>query len=305
MNMASVHIPVMLNEVIDLLQAKQEGVYLDCTLGGGGHSRAILLANEKNILYAIDRDQSAIERATNLTEEFPNRFFCYNSSFADLETLLSNLRFDGILADLGFSSDQLESKKGFSINDDVELDMRMDLSQENTAYNVVNNYSASDLRRVLKRGGVRFGVNYLIAEIIKNRPINTAKELSEIIVKSVRTDKHKKSHPAIIVFQAIRIEVNEEFDQIEKLLQVAPKLAKENCRFVVISFHSLEDQLITSQMRTWSRGDTIPALWKGNNLKFKQSLGVLVNKEALVTSDEEVLTNSRSRSARLRSFIFH
>lgn len=303
MTKESIHISVMKNEALDHLKVNDGGVFLDCTLGGAGHSKAILEANDKNIVYACDRDEVAVERAKPLEEEYKDRFFVEKGNFSDVANLFEHCQFDGILADLGLSSDQLDGMRGFSVKDEESLDMRMGEDGSISAHHVVNEFSLNELRSMFRRGGVRTQVNSMANAIIRNRPIEDSKTLANIINSAVRTDGKKKSPPAIVAFQAIRIEVNDELNEIKNLLVSLPQVAKSGCRLVVISFHSLEDKLVTSQLRKWDKGDTKPALWNEQN--EEKEIGDLITKEAIFPTEIEVGENSRSRSARLRSFIFH
>lgn len=305
--MGSVHESVMPREVLDHLHAQQAGKYLDCTLGGAGHTRLILEQNQDNQVYAIDRDPLAVKRARALEAEFPNRFFVEQASFAEVDQVY-DVKFDGILADFGISSDQLLVGRGFSFNDETSLDMRMDTTQGMSAAELIDVSSKSDLVRIFKRGGVKGDLNAIANSVMRHRPFTTAKSLADAVDLAVRksTNSQKKIHPATLVFQAIRIEVNQEFQQIESFLDASRQLIVSGGRLVVISFHSLEDQLVTKRFRKWSTSDTKPALWAGPQGKQQAAvLGKLITKSAVKPSEAEVLENSRSRSAKLRSFIFN
>lgn len=297
------HIPVMLNEVVEYLNAPNGGVFLDCTLGGGGHAAAILNANPLNKLVALDRDSRALIRANRKLEEFEGRISIMHGSFSHLKEVLQEGQFDGIIADLGISTDQLKERRGFSFNDTTELDMRMDESQDLTAGIVVNKTSERDLLRLLKRGGVGREAISVARAIVKARPIETTSQLSRIINIAVAGKlKAKKTNPSTVVFQALRIAVNNEFEEIDALLDVAPRLVKEGGRLVVITFHSLEDKVVTRRLREWEAQGSYPALWRGS--KREESLGRQVSKRAIAPGTEEVKRNPSARSARLRVFEF-
>jgi 16S rRNA (cytosine1402-N4)-methyltransferase len=298
----TIHIPVLLNEVIDSIQAAKGGVFLDCTFGGGGHSRKILEANPQNQVWACDRDPEAVKRAEGLSREFPERFFIHESRFSELKENLGNLKFDGILADLGFSSDQMESERGFSFKDAESLDMRMDPRLKVTASDLINKLSASELKKIFQKGGVRQGT-YMVAKAIEdNRPIENARQLELLICGVV--PRAKSTNPATVFFQALRIAVNEEFEEIEALLSYLPGASRPGCRACVIGFHSLEDRIVTGKFREWSQGESMPALWAGSG-KSTAPIGKLLTSDAICASEEEVRGNPRSRSAMLRVFVFN
>ncbi|MGI6680673.1 MAG: 16S rRNA (cytosine(1402)-N(4))-methyltransferase RsmH [Bdellovibrionota bacterium] len=300
------HISVMKKEATKYLGAKEGGVFLDCTLGGGGHTKALLDANKNNIVYAIDRDINAIERARKFLKDYKDRLFLYNFEFSKADSdVFNGIKFDGILADLGLSTDQLKEDRGFSFNDESFLDMRMDKEAKLTANEIVNETESKELFRILKEGGVGKEASSIVNVILKNRPIETSKELADIIKSvSYKFFKGKKVHPATVVFQAIRIAVNNEFEEIKKLLSNVPDMAKAKTRLVVISFHSLEDKIVASTMRRWQKGEN-------DNLSLipiketAKGLGKLITKKSLVPSDEEVLKNPASRSSLMRVFEFY
>jgi len=298
----TVHIPVLRQEVIEALRASEGGAFLDCTLGGGGHSMEILKANPKNTVVALDRDARAVIRANRRLEEFEGRIRIMHGTFSQLRDVLLGEKFDGILADLGISTDQLKENRGFSFNDNVDLDMRMDESQELSAFQIVNKTSERELLRILKRGGVGNEANAVVRAIIKARPINKTAELSSVINAAIGSRGKKKINPSTVVFQAIRIAVNGEYDEIDALMQVAPNLIRPGGRLAVISFHSQEDKLVAGKMREWEAQGKYPALWRGP--RIDESLGKHISRKAIVPSNNEVETNSSSRSARMRVFQF-
>lgn len=296
----------MKEEVINYLKAKEGGVFLDCTLGGAGHTKAILDANKNNIVYAIDRDINAIERAKDFLKDYKDRVFLYNTEFSNANSSIFNgIKFDGILADLGLSQDELKENRGFSFNDESFLDMRMNQESVLTASNIVNEFESKELYKILKIGGVGKEAGSIVNAILKNRPINSAKELSQIIKSAtLKFYKGKKLNPSALTFQAIRIAVNDEFGEIKKLLENVPSLAKPQARLVVICFHSLEDKIVTSTLRSFQKGenDKISLMVAKEEVK---GIGKLITKKALVPTQEEIQENFASRSSLMRVFEFN
>lgn len=293
------HVPVLLNEVVEGLRAFQGGDYLDCTLGGCGHAAAILEAHFSNTVVGCDRDMRAVLRGKERFKDEP-RAEVRQADFGKLLSEFSGRRkFDGILADLGLSSFQLGEQRGFSFQDDL-LDMRMDEESGVSATTVVNEYNLQELLMVLKRGGMRQDAKRVANAIVRARPILSAKQLAQVVSEVLFDERNR--HPATVVFQAIRIEVNDELGQISKLLEAVPQLANPGCRFAAISFHSLEDMSVTKQLRRWSSGSTTPAYMR--TAPEEQSLGSLITKKAIVPSASEVALNPAARSARLRIFEF-
>lgn len=298
----SIHVSVMPGEVLDGLAASTGGAYLDCTGGGGGHSIKILNANATNTVVVCDRDPVAVAQLEKLAKEFAPRMEVVHARFSELSPKLSGREFDGMLADLGFSTDQLRGDRGFSFNDS-NLDMRM--SQEgDTAADIVNTYEGRELVKLLKIGGMGNEAKIAVRAILDNRPFTTAEQLAKAIDESfVGGLREKMGRPATVVFQALRIAVNQEFEEIESLLEAAPKLLKKGGRLVVIAFHSLEDKLVAKKMRDWEQGDTAPAWYPGANRR--PSRGKVLTRKAVLPTADEVEKNSPSRSARLRVFKFN
>ena len=300
--MKTVHYPVLCAEVVESLKGNEGGTFVDCTMGGAGHTEAILKSNDKNTVVAIDRDARAHERAKVKLEPFNGRVTFVQGNFSEVKTLASGETFDGMLVDLGLSTDQLKENRGFSFKDQSPLDMRMDESQSFSAADVVNSYSEKDLIRVLKRGGVGSEASAVTRAILRERPIATTEKLSSVINKAAAgLTAKKKINPSTVIFQAIRIEVNKEFEEIDRMLDSAPEVVKPGGRLAVITFHSLEDQLVTHRMRDWQDGDTRPASWPGPRVPSK---GRLVSQKPIVPSEKELSENPASRSARLRVFEF-
>ena len=248
------HRPVMLKECIDGLEIKENGIYVDGTLGGAGHSREIVKKLKNGQLIGIDRDLEALEAAKNNLKEFENVKYVHGNH-DDIKDILENLQIekvDGILLDLGVSSYQLDERnRGFSYLGENELDMRMDKTQKLTAKDVVNNYPEEKLANIIyEYGEERFSrqIAKNICKERKNKEIGTTKELVEIIEKSIPKSKQKDGHPAKRTFQAIRIEVNNEIEPLYNTILDCINCLKENGRLCVITFHSLEDRAVKRAM---------------------------------------------------------
>jgi len=306
----SIHKPVLLKESIDGLNLKLGAVVVDATLGGGGHSSAILeRIGADGKLIAIDVDAEAINKfssklGSGKSEE--GNFFV-KDNFANLENILGGLGLisvDAILADLGYSSDQMEDpERGLSFQKDASLDMRLDKTIEVTAKNIVNNYSQKDLERIIKNyGEERFAKNIArkIVEYGKNKKIETTLELVKIIDSAVPEKyKHGKISPATRTFQALRIEVNKELENLEKFIPQAIDALKPGGRLGIISFHSLEDRIVKNIFRENARGCICPRDFPecrcGNKARVK-----IINKKPIIPGASEVGNNPRARSAKLR-----
>lgn len=303
----SLHIPVLTKEAVKHLKAGQGGQFLDCTLGGGGHTLAILQANPSNKVVASDRDLEAVQRAEKLLETYAGRLELKHAAFSGLAALVSGASFDGLLADLGASADQIRSKRGFSFSSAAPLDMRMDRSQALSAAQIVNDYSERELYRVLKEGGVGREARAVARAIVRARPLNDTLQLSQVVAQAARGLSTKMQiNPATVTFQAIRMAVNSELDEIKALLLCAPALCHSGARLAVICFHSLEDKLVAGTMRHWQAGQDAPAWWPGGKpeQKLKRSLGRVLTRRAVLPGDKEVRLNPAARSARLRVFEF-
>lgn len=301
------HFSVLLNESIEALNIKEDGIYVDCTLGGGGHSSKILEKLTTGKLYCFDQDEYAIKVATEKLSKISDNFEIIYSNFVNIKSSLNELgieKVDGILYDLGVSSFQLDmGERGFSYNSDALLDMRMDQNAYLTAKIVVNEYSLEELTKIFyDYGEEKF--SYLIAKKIVNsrnvKPINTTFELVEIIKSALPASVLRKSkHPAKKIFQAIRIEVNKELSVFQKSLEDAFELLNDEGRIVVITFHSLEDRLCKRMFKektTVNLPADMPIIPKEYLPKYE-----LVLKKALVPSAEELSVNNRSHSAKLRA----
>lgn len=297
------HIPILLKETIEGLAIKPDGIYVDATLGRGGHSRAILEHLNKGHLYSFDVDQEAIDYAQQtLVPKYPN-FTPIHANFSQIKEKLQELfidHVDGVLFDLGVSSPQFDDPtRGFSYRYEARLDMRMDQTQTLDAYTVVNEYSEEDLRTILRVYGEEPFAHGIAKAIVKNRPITTTFELVEVI-KSVLPQRilKKKGHPAKQTFQALRIEVNNELDSIQKALEEVVGLLKPLGRMVVITFHSLEDRLVKqyfNQLSTPKKVDKRLPILNDETIQFEH-----LTKKVLLPNPQEIIDNPRSASAKAR-----
>lgn len=301
------HISVLLDECIDNLNIKPDGIYVDGTLGMGGHSYEIAKRLTTGRLIGIDRDETAIERAGKRLEEFSDRITLVHGNFFDTASILDKLNIpavDGMLFDLGVSSPQLdEAERGFSYMNDAPLDMRMDKSMGLTAYDVVNTYSVDRLNRIFWDYGEERYARKISAAIDAHRsqkPIETTLELVDIIKSALPAAAlREKQHPAKRCFQAIRIAVNDELGAIATLMDTAPDKLKIGGRLCVISFHSLEDRIVKSGIAARENGCTCPREAPICTCGFKKTLKSVCRKPIL-PSEEELDANPRSRSAKLR-----
>ena len=303
------HKPILLNEVIEGLDIKSDGVYLDLTLGRAGHSKEILKRLSLNgLLIGIDQDEEAISYSRVELSKISNRYKIVKSNFSNIKNILSDLNIstlDGALFDLGVSSPQFdEDYRGFSYRFNNKLDMRMDLSSSLTAYDVVNTYSFKDLLRVFKEYG-EDKYSYNIAKnIVKERdikPIVTTFDLVDIIKRSKPLKElNKVGHPAKQIFQAIRIEVNNELNVLKKALEDVINSLNINGRVCVITFHSLEDRIVKNLFKKYSvvEGNRINDFRKAKDIE--EANFIEVNKKVIVPSEEEIINNPRSKSAKLR-----
>lgn len=291
------HVPVMLHECIEALDIKPDGIYVDVTFGGGGHSREILKKlGSKGRLIAFDQDPDAIKNAID-----DERFVLVHQNFRFLKNCLrlqGVKEVDGILADLGVSSHQFDdASRGFSIRFDADLDMRMDQVSDLDACKVVNTYSEDELHRIFGMYGEVQNAKSLAKTIVTARlskSINTIAELKETIKKLVPKGKEHKYHAQ--VFQALRIEVNKELDALQEFLTQSPLVLKEGGRLVVMSYHSLEDRLVKNFMLKGKFRGEVEKDFYGNEIKpFR-----VLTRKAITASEEEVKNNNRARSAKLR-----
>ncbi len=297
------HIPIMLSEVTSGLNIRPDGIYLDCTIGGGGHSSEILNHLTTGKLIGIDKDQDAIEACKKRFAGKDN-VILYKGDFKQIDLILNELNInslDGVLLDLGVSSHQIDTAlRGFSFRFDAPLDMRMDRSQNFSALDVVNKYSFSRLMRVISEYGEEPYARSIAFNIIKNRPVTTTKQLASIIENSMpkkvvfsRRGAHKKT------FQAIRIEVNGELDRLfESILYLITKLNKGG-RMAVLTFHSLEDRIVKNAFKLCATECICPPGTPICVCGHKKSIK-LINKKPIIASKDEQKQNPRSTSAKLR-----
>lgn len=298
------HKTVLLNEAIDNLNVKEDGIYVDATLGFGGHSGLILKRVKRGFLFAFDQDEMAIEYSDKKLSEIGNNYEIIKSNFVNLKEELNKRginKIDGIVFDLGVSSPQLDiPERGFSYHNDAPLDMRMDRDKEFSAYDVVNTYSYNDLVRILREYGEEKYASSIANNIIKtreNKKIETTLELVEVIKKSMPYKAMKDSHPARKTFQAIRIEVNNELGVLRDALEEAIEMLNVGGRISVITFHSLEDKIVKEIFNKYSKVDSslskLPFIPNEYLPKFK----LIAN---ITPSKEELEKNNRARSSRLR-----
>ncbi|MBE6679640.1 MAG: 16S rRNA (cytosine(1402)-N(4))-methyltransferase RsmH [Ruminococcaceae bacterium] len=302
------HVSVLLPECIHGLDIKPDGIYVDGTTGGGGHSLEIVKRLTKGgRLIAIDRDTDALKAAAERLKEYADRVTFVHSNYSEVSNVLDSLgieEIDGILMDLGVSSYQLDTaERGFSYMHDARLDMRMNREDAKSAYEVVNEYSEEELRRIIFEYGEEKFAKNIAANIVKKRaeaPIITTLELAELIKASMpKAAREGGHHPAKRTFQAIRIEVNEELSLIPPTIEAATKKLKVGGRIAIITFHSLEDRLVKQKYATLATGCTCPKEFPICVCNNKPKL-MVVNKKPITASNEELEVNPRSRSAKLR-----
>ncbi|MCR5023300.1 MAG: 16S rRNA (cytosine(1402)-N(4))-methyltransferase RsmH [Lachnospiraceae bacterium] len=306
------HVPVLLQETIKSLNVKENGIYIDGTIGGGGHSFEIakLLRPEMGAkLIGLDQDEAAIESSKNKLAPYQSLLSVVRSNYSNIKAVLRELNVDfadGILLDLGVSSHQLdEAERGFSYMDDAPLDMRMDRRNTLSAYEVVNGYSEHDLFRIIKDYGEdRFAQN-IAKNIVKKReegPIKTTFELRDIISASIPMKVKKTGgHPAKRTFQAIRIEVNHELDVLEDTLDTMIDILAPGGRLCIITFHSLEDRIVKTNFKRNEDPCTCPPDFPVC-VCGKKSKGRVITRKPIIPTTEEMETNPRSKSAKLRVF---
>lgn len=301
------HKPVLLDECLDALAVREDGIYVDGTLGRGGHSLEIVRRLTTGRLIGIDRDGAALDTAPIRLEGHMDKVTLVRGNFGDITAILERLGVmgvDGMLFDLGVSSPQLDdASRGFSYLQDAPLDMRMDQSVSLTAYEVVNGWSGEELKRILWQYGEERYSSSIAAAILRTRqqaPIQTTGQLVEIIQAAMPARaRREKQHPAKRSFQAIRIAVNDELGQVERMLDCVLPLLNRSGRLAVISFHSLEDRLVKTAFSAWAQGCTCPPDFPicvcGNRPKVR-----LVSRKPITAGEKELIENPRARSAKLR-----
>ncbi len=304
------HKSVLLNETIDGLHIKPDGIYVDGTLGGGGHSYEVCRRlGDKGSIVGIDQDAAAIEAAGIRLKDFGEKVTIVRSNYRDMKSRLHEIgidKVDGIILDLGVSSYQLDTaERGFSYREDAPLDMRMDTRQKITARDIVNDYSEMDLYRVIRDYGEdKFAKNIAKHIVIERgkRPIETTGRLTEVIRGAIPMKYQKKSgHPAKRTFQAIRIELNRELEVLRDSLDDMIELLNPGGRLCIITFHSLEDRIVKSAFKKNENPCTCPSDFPVC-VCGKVSKGSIVTRKPILPSEEEMKANSRSKSAKLRIF---
>lgn len=303
----AVHIPVLLNQCIEGLKINPEGIYIDGTVGLGGHSYEIARRLTNGHLICIDRDETAIERSRERLKEYGDRITFIHGNFCDIKAIMEDLgisRADGMLFDLGVSSPQLdEGERGFSYMSDAPLDMRMDQSNTLSAWLIVNRWPREKLEYILKEYGEERYYRLIASSIVERRKdntINTTQELVDTIKKAVPAAAlREKQHPAKRTFQAVRIAVNDELTAVKQMMEDAPDLLTPGGRLAVISFHSLEDRIVKRAIQQRENGCTCPREAPICTCGFVQTMKA-VNRKPIKADEEELNENPRSRSAKLR-----
>ncbi|NMS90257.1 16S rRNA (cytosine(1402)-N(4))-methyltransferase RsmH [Clostridioides difficile] len=302
------HVSVLLDECIENLKIKPDGVYVDCTMGGAGHSREIVKRlSDKGLFIGFDQDKNAINTARERLGEYEGRVKFVHSNFENIKEELEKIgvhKIDGVLADLGVSSHQLdEADRGFSYMQDAPLDMRMDVRCEFSAYDVVNTYTEDELAKIIKDYGEDNWAKRIAKFIVEeraNKPIETTGELVDVIKKAIpKKARIDGPHPAKRTFQAIRIEVNNELGVITKMINDASSIMNEGGRICIITFHSLEDRIVKNAFKYLASDCICP-----QHLPIcqcdKESEVKIITRKPILPSDEEIEANPRSRSAKLR-----
>ncbi len=302
------HVPIMLGDVMELLRPERGGIFVDGTLGGGGHSEGILKRLGDGKLYGIDRDGEAIAAASKRLKPFGDKFEAIRGNFFDMQELLGSVgvtRVDGILLDLGVSSYQLDApQRGFSYHEEAPLDMRMDDRANLTAYDVVNGYSHDEFTRIIRDYGEERYAARVASAIVRERekqPIKTTTELADIIKYTIpAANRREGPHPARRTFQAIRIEVNGELEELGAAIQRAHDMLAPGGVLAVITFHSLEDRIVKQTFRTFEHpcvcDPKAPICTCG-----RVPTARVLTKKPIVPGEEELESNPRSRSSKLRA----
>ena len=299
------HIPVLYYETLDNLVINPDGVYIDCTLGGGSHSEGILeRLSDKGLLISIDQDSNAIEYSKKRLEKFGPKWKVFKGNFENIDTIAYMAgvdKVDGILMDIGVSSKQLDDpERGFSYRYDVKLDMRMNIEQKISAYDVVNTYSEEQLSKIIfEYGEERYArkIAKLIVEERKSFPIEKTSDLIALIKRAY--PERSSKHPAKKTFQAIRIEVNRELEVLENAISKAVEILKVGGRLAIITFHSLEDRIVKNKFKDLATAckcpKDIPICVCGGVKKFE-----IITKKPIIPVDDELKNNNRAHSSKLR-----
>ncbi len=298
------HIPVLLDEVLESFSDVDSGYFVDCTLGYAGHSEAILTKYPDINLLGIDQDSEALKFSTERLASYADRVKFYKGRFSKLLPTIEESPIVGLLADFGVSSLQLDKlERGFGFDSDT-LDMRMDSDSSLSAYEVVNEYSRERLEYILRNYGEVKRYKQLAGAIVEARakePISSAKELSQI---AIDIEYRGKIHPATLLFQGIRIEVNDELGEIERLLDVLEEARPSSAIISLITFHSLEDRLVKNRFRDWAKSCICDPHAIRCTCGKNHSLGKVITRKPIIASKDELKVNPRSRSAKLRVFRF-
>ena len=301
------HKAVLYDEVIENIIVDKDAIYLDCTLGGGGHSMGILENSTKNSkLIAIDQDQNAIDYVNSNINGYEYKIKIFRNNFQNMDTVIylaGYEKVDRILMDIGVSSKQLDDmSRGFSYKYEAKLDMRMDTSKKLSAYEVINEFSEKELADIIYKYGEEPKARKIASYIVRTREtknIETTTELANIVIKAI--GKKMKKHPAKRTFQAIRIYVNNELEVLEKAIDKAINLLNNNGRLLIITFHSLEDRIVKEKFRYYENPCSCP-----KDIPIcvcnKKSYGRILNKKAIVANSDELDENNRAHSAKLRIF---
>lgn len=301
------HISVLLEECIEGLNIKEDGIYLDGTLGGAGHSKEIVKRLKKGRLIGVDQDSNAIKKAKEELKEYGDKVTIVHNNFRNIKSVLKNLeidRIDGVLLDLGVSSHQLdEGERGFSYRQEARLDMRMNTENDFSAWDIVNKYSKNDLARIIKEYGEERWASRIAEFIVderENQSIDTTNDLVEIIKKAVPKGARRDGpHPAKRTFQAIRIEVNQELEILNKAIKDISDVLNPKGRICIITFHSLEDRIVKKAFKELNRECICPPEFPICKCDKEREVKIITRKPIL-PSEEELEKNRRSRSAKLR-----
>ncbi|MEE3744855.1 16S rRNA (cytosine(1402)-N(4))-methyltransferase RsmH [Campylobacter porcelli] len=301
--MNSIHTPVLLSEVVDTFKNIGDGVILDCTLGYGGHSKALLDSIPNIKIIACDQDDMAIKYCQDKFKDYKDRIEIYKSNFSQIIKKIPQENIKGILADIGVSSLQLDlNERGFGLKSDV-LDMRMDSSNPISAKTIVNNYTQDELQRVFCEYGELPNAKIIAQKIIKareNKEIISCKELSQIVGSS--NLKNRSISVATLVFQAIRIEVNKELDVLKELLNSIQNSKIDETKLAIISFHSLEDRIIKDTFKKWQSSCICPIQAMRCECGNNHAIGKIITKKPITPTDKEISDNPRSSCSKMRIF---
>lgn len=295
------HIPVLYNEVLDCFKEINKGYIIDCTTGYAGHSSGLLNQNSSVKLICNDQDDEALNFSKNRLKDFENRVEFNKGNFENIIKKFENYPIRGVLADIGVSSLQLDKlDRGFSFNSE-NLDMRMNQNQSLDASTVINSYSQLELENIFKDYGEIREYKKIASLIVQNRPFYSAKELAEFFYNKLPKGK---IHPATLIFQAIRIEVNDELGVLDRLFKSMEEAKLKDCIVAIISFHSLEDRVVKNYFKKWSENCICPKDAFRCECGKNHALGKIITKKPIIATNFEIKQNPRSRSAKLRVFRF-